>query len=64
VSVLPVLYPYSKGAVGADWSVPIEDAEVDIHPSVLAYLRMLDLWGQSGKFHAPIRLRRGARDAL
>ncbi len=43
-------YAYSKGAVGTDPSVPIEDAEVDIHTSILAYVRTLDLWGRSGKF--------------
>jgi hypothetical protein len=43
-------YVYSQGAVGIDPSVPIEDAKVDVHTSVLAYVRTLDLWGRSGKF--------------
>jgi len=43
-------YAYSKGAVGTDPSVPIEDAEVELHSAVLAYVRTLDLWGRSGKF--------------
>jgi hypothetical protein len=43
-------YVYTKGAVGTDPSVPIEDAEVELHSAVLAYVRTLDLWGRSGKF--------------
>lgn len=43
-------YAYSKGAVGTDPSVPIEDAEVKLNSAVLAYVRTLDLWGRSGKF--------------
>ena len=43
-------YAYSKGGVGTDPSVPIEDAEVELHSTVLAYVRTLDLWGRSGKF--------------
>ncbi len=43
-------YAYSKGAVGTDPSVPIEDAEVKLQGAVLAYVRTLDLWGRSGKF--------------
>jgi hypothetical protein len=42
-------YVYTKGAVGTDPSVPIEDAEVELHSAVLAYVRTLDLWGRSGK---------------
>jgi hypothetical protein len=43
-------YAYSKGGVGTDPSVPIEDAEVKLNSAVLAYVRTLDLWGRSGKF--------------
>jgi len=43
-------YVYSKGGVGTDPSVPIEDAEVKVNSAVLAYVRTLDLWGRSGKF--------------
>ncbi|HXV79078.1 MAG TPA: transporter [Candidatus Binatia bacterium] len=42
-------YAYSKGAVGTDPAVPIEDAQVRISSGVLAYVRTLDLWGRSGK---------------
>ena len=43
-------YVYSKGTVGTDPSVPITDTEIDLHSTVLAYVRTLDLWGRSGKF--------------
>ena len=43
-------YVYSKGGVGTDPSVPLEDAEVKLNSAVLAYVRSLDLWGRSGKF--------------
>jgi hypothetical protein len=35
--------------VGTDPSVPIEDAEVELHSTFLVYVRTLDLWGRSGK---------------
>ena len=43
-------YAYSEGGVTADPSVPLEDADVQIHSAVLAYVRSLDVWGKSGKF--------------
>ena len=43
-------YAYSKGTVGTDASVPLEDTEVTLNSAVLAYVRTLDLWGRSGKF--------------
>jgi hypothetical protein len=43
-------YAYSEGGVTADPSVPLEDANIQIHTSVLAYVRSLDVWGKSGKF--------------
>src|SRR5262249_13317929 len=43
-------YAYSKGTVGTDASVPLEDTEVALNSAVLAYVRTLDLWGRSGKF--------------
>ena len=43
-------YVYSKGTVGTDASVPLEDTEVRLNSAVLAYVRTLDLWGRSGKF--------------
>jgi hypothetical protein len=43
-------YAYTKGTVGTDPSIPLEDAEVTLSSAVLAYVRTLDLWGRSGKF--------------
>jgi hypothetical protein len=42
-------YAYSKGTVGTDPSIPLEDTEVKLNSAVLAYVRTLDLWGRSGK---------------
>lgn len=42
-------YVYTKGAIGTDPSVPIEDAKVELHSAVVAYVRTLDLWGRAGK---------------
>jgi hypothetical protein len=43
-------YAYTKGTVGTDASVPLEDTEVTLNSAVLAYVRTLGLWGRSGKF--------------
>jgi len=42
-------YAYSKGTVGLDPSVPLEDTQVTLNTGLLAYVRTLDLWGRSGK---------------
>lgn len=42
-------YAYSKGTVGTDAAVPIEDTQVKLNSGILAYVRTLDLWGRSGK---------------
>jgi Putative MetA-pathway of phenol degradation len=42
-------YAYQQGDVLLDPSVPVKDASVGIHSSVLAYVRSLDVWGKSGK---------------
>jgi hypothetical protein len=42
-------YAYSKGTVGTDPSIPLEDTEVKTHSALFAYVRTLDLWGRSGK---------------
>ncbi len=36
-------YVYSEGGVTADPSVPLEDAKIQIHGTVLAYARSLDV---------------------
>jgi hypothetical protein len=43
-------YSYSRGGVGTDPSVPLTNAEVELHGALLAYARSLDVWGLSGKF--------------
>ena len=43
-------YGYSEGGVATDPTVPLEDAELQVHTFVLAYARSLDVWGTSGKF--------------
>ena len=49
INFLVVGYAYSEGDVTFDPSVPIENAKLTIHSSLLAYARSLDLWGKSGK---------------
>jgi hypothetical protein len=45
---LLVGYAYSKGGVGFDSAVPLENGEARIHSLVTAYVRTLDVAGQSG----------------
>lgn len=42
-------YGYTEGDVLPDSSLPIEDAEANIHSALIAYVRSLDIWGRSGK---------------
>ena len=42
-------YTYSEGGVATDASVPLEDAELTVHTSILAYVRTLGLFGKSCK---------------
>ncbi|MRR08153.1 MAG: transporter [Deltaproteobacteria bacterium] len=48
MNFLIVGYSYIQGDVLLDPSIPLTDADVRIHSLVLAYSRMLDLWGRSG----------------
>jgi hypothetical protein len=43
-------YGYSQGDVLIDPTLPIEDLNARIHLPILAYVRSLNVWGQSGKF--------------
>ena len=43
-------YGYAKGGLSVDSSVPLTNANLETHSTVLAYARSLDLWGRSGKF--------------
>ena len=45
-------YAYSKGAVPFDPSLPVKDAQLKTSNALLAYARVLDLWGKSAKFDA------------
>ena len=51
-------YAHSEGGVATDPSVPLTNADIQIHraPSS-AYARALDLWGLSGKFAAALAVR-------
>jgi hypothetical protein len=42
-------YGYTKGNVAFAPSVPLENGKMEIHSTVLAYVRSLDFWGRSGK---------------
>lgn len=42
-------YGYSDGGLSTASSLPIEDAEIKMHSGVLAYVRTLDVWGNSAK---------------
>jgi len=42
-------YAYTKGNVAFAPSVPIKNGQLEIHSTVQAYVRSLDIWGKSGK---------------
>ena len=42
-------YSYMKGNVAFAPALPIENAKLETHSSVFAYVRSLDIWGKSGK---------------
>ena len=52
VNFLVVGYAYSHGGLSLDPSLPVTDARLESSAAVLAYARVLDLWGVSGKFDA------------
>ena len=45
-------YAYTQGAVPFGASLPVKNAQLDTSNAVLAYARVFELWGQSGKFDA------------
>jgi hypothetical protein len=45
-------YAYSHGGLSLDPSLPVSDARLESSAALLAYARVLDLWGVSGKFDA------------
>ena len=50
VNFLVVGYAYSHGGLSLDPSLPVTDARLESSVALLAYARVLDLWGVSGKF--------------
>jgi hypothetical protein len=49
INFLAVAYAYAEGGLAVDASVPLTDANLEVHSTLLAYVRTLDLWGMSGK---------------
>ena len=49
VNFLIAGYAYAEGGLSVDPSVPLTNANLQTHTTVLAYARTLDLWGRSGK---------------
>lgn len=47
-------YGYAEGGLAADASVPLTNAKLRTHSTVLAYARSLGLWGRSGKIDVAI----------
>jgi hypothetical protein len=50
VNFLIAGYAFTEGAVPFDAALPIKNAQLRTSNAVLAYARVLDLWGRSGKF--------------
>jgi len=44
--------PLPGGGLAFDPSLPVKDPKLDTYSAVLAYARVLDVWGKSGKFDA------------
>ena len=66
VNFLIAGYAYTEGAVPFDASLPVKNAQLKTSSGVLAYARVLDLGGLSGKFDAivPYTFLSGTADAL
>jgi hypothetical protein len=50
VNFLIAGYAYTRGGLAFDTSLPIDDVSLQTSSAVLAYARVLDLWGKSAKF--------------
>ncbi|MDR3556161.1 MAG: transporter [Syntrophobacteraceae bacterium] len=50
VNFLIVGYAHTQGGLSLDPSLPVTNAKIDTSSTVLAYVRVLDLWGDSAKF--------------
>jgi hypothetical protein len=42
-------YSYAAGGVATDPSLPLQNADLQVHSTILAYARALNVWGRSGK---------------
>lgn len=49
VNFLIAGYAYTRGGVSFDSALPVKNPELDTSNVVLAYARIIDLWGRSGK---------------
>ena len=54
VNFLIAGYAYTQGALSSDPASPLTDANLRTSSAVLAYARVLDPWGMSGKFDAVV----------
>ena len=43
-------YAFTRGGLAFDTAVPVTDAQLNTSSAILAYARVLDLWGASAKF--------------
>ena len=50
LNFLALGYAHSQGGLSTDPSLPLTDAHLNIDTGLLAYVRGVDLWGNSGKF--------------
>ena len=54
VNFLIAGYAYTRGGVAFGPSLPITNPNLNTSSAVVAYARVLDLWGMSGKFDATV----------
>lgn len=47
-------YTYSQGGVITDPAIPLQDADIEIHSMILAYVHSFDLLGKSSKFNVVV----------
>ena len=52
VNFLIAGYAYTRGGVSFDTALPVSDPQLQTSNAVVAYSRVLDLWGQSGRVEA------------
>jgi hypothetical protein len=64
VNFLIMGYAYTRGGLSLDPSLPVNNPKIEMSSAVLAYARVLDLWGKSAKFQvvAPYTWLSGSAD--